>query len=113
MRGCERIVYVDHITGLGKRLFERVQSVGAEGIVSKRLGHSYRGGDWLKTKCHQTGRFIVTGFQELGEGRLEADHVAEEVGGIWCEPVRSGSALPEGVYGACSTSFDLANRRTA
>jgi ATP-dependent DNA ligase len=30
-----------------------VQQIGAEGVVSKRLGRSYRGGetrDWLKTK---------------------------------------------------------------
>jgi ATP-dependent DNA ligase len=53
-------------------------------IVSKRLGSRYRGGenrDWLKTKCLAAGRFIVTGFQELGPGRLEALHVAEETAG--------------------------------
>jgi bifunctional non-homologous end joining protein LigD len=76
-----RIVYLDHILGDGHRLFERVRAVGAEGIVSKRLGRSYRHGEWLKTKCHEAGWFIITGFQELGEGRLEALHVAEEIGG--------------------------------
>ena len=53
---CERLVYVDHIIGRGAHLFERVRDVGAEGIVSKRLGSLYRGRetrDWLKTKCHQ------------------------------------------------------------
>jgi len=62
-------------------LFEQVRAIGAEGIVSKRLGSRYRGGptrDWLKTKCHATGRFVITGFHELGSGRLEALHVAEE-----------------------------------
>lgn len=54
--GCERIVYVDHIMGEGDRLFEHVRAMGAEGIVSKRLGCSYRHGDWLKTKCYQVGR---------------------------------------------------------
>jgi bifunctional non-homologous end joining protein LigD len=78
---CERIVYLDHIMGDGDRLFEHVRAMGAEGIVSKRLGCSYRHGDWLKTKCYQVGRFFITGFQELGEGRLEAVHVAEEIGG--------------------------------
>ena len=34
--------------------------------------------DWLKCKVHEIGEFVVTGFQELGEGRLEALHVAEE-----------------------------------
>ena len=81
---CERIVYVDHIIGRGADLFERVRDIGAEGIVSKRLGSMYRGResrDWLKTKCHGFGEFVITGFQELGEGRLEAVYVAEEVDG--------------------------------
>ena len=57
---------------------------GAEGIVSKRLGSLYRGResrDWLKTKCHQTGDFVITGFEELGDGRLEAVYFAEEIAG--------------------------------
>jgi bifunctional non-homologous end joining protein LigD len=80
----ERIVYVDHVIGCGRQLFEAVQQIGAEGVVSKRLGRAYRGGetrDWLKTKCHKVGHFAITGFQELGEGRLEAVHVAEDIEG--------------------------------
>ena len=80
--GCERIVYVDHIVGRGAQLFERVRNAGGEGIISKRVGSVYHGResrDWLKTKCHQFGEFVITGFQELGEGRLEAEHVAEEI----------------------------------
>ena len=71
--------YVDHVTGRGTEFFEHVQAVGAEGIVSKRIGSHYRGGpsrDWLKTKCHAMGSLVITGFQELGPGRLEALHVA-------------------------------------
>jgi bifunctional non-homologous end joining protein LigD len=82
--GCDRIVYVDHIIGRGAELFERIQEIGAEGIVSKRIGTPYRGResrDWLKTKCHQLGEFVITGFEELGEGRLEAVYVAEEIAG--------------------------------
>jgi bifunctional non-homologous end joining protein LigD len=50
--GSERLIYVDHVIGRGAQLFERVREVGAEGIVSKRLGSLYRGResrDWLKT----------------------------------------------------------------
>lgn len=57
-----------------------MRQVGAEDIVSKRRGSIYRGGesrDWLKTKCHETGVFAITGFSELGEGRLEAVYVGE------------------------------------
>ena len=35
---CERIVYVDHVLGIGSELFEAVRQIGAEGIVSKRRG---------------------------------------------------------------------------
>ena len=81
---CERIVYVDHVLGLGRELFEAVRRIGAEGIVSKRRGSVYRGGesrDWLKAKVFETGAFIITGFSELAEGRLDAVYVGEERGG--------------------------------
>ena len=60
---CERIVYVDHVLGIGQELFEAVRQIGAEGIVSKRRGSLYRGGEsleWLKTKCFETGVFAIT-----------------------------------------------------
>src|SRR4051812_22128786 len=64
---------------------EAVRQVGAEGIVSKRRGSLYTGGqsrDWRKTKCHQRSVFAITGFSELREGRLEAIYVAEERDGV-------------------------------
>ena len=51
---CEWMVYVDHVRGIGRQLFEAVWQVGGEGIVSKRRGSIYRGGesrDRLKTNC--------------------------------------------------------------
>ena len=65
---------------IGRELFEAARQVGAEGIVSKRRGSIYRGGasrDWLKTKAFEIGRFVITGYAELGPGRLEAVYVAE------------------------------------
>jgi len=76
---CERIVNVDHVLGIGKELFEAVRQIGGEGIVSKRRGSQYRGGEsreWLKTKCSETGVFEITGFSELGDGKLDAVYVA-------------------------------------
>jgi bifunctional non-homologous end joining protein LigD len=104
--GGERIIYVDHVIGRGAQLFERVREVGAEGIVSKRLGSLYRGRespDWLKTKCHQVGEFVITGFEELGDGRLEAMHVAQEIAGKLVSAGQSGSALPARGCGASWT----------
>jgi ATP-dependent DNA ligase len=102
---CDRLVYVDHVIGRGAQLFDRVREVGAEGIVSKRLGSLYRGResrDWLKTKCHQV-EFVITGFEELGEGRLEAIHVAQEIAGKLVSAGPSGSALPARGCGASWT----------
>ena len=57
-----------------------MRQIGGEGIVSKRRRSLYRGGEsreWLKTKCSETGLFAITGFSELGDGRLDAVYVAE------------------------------------
>ena len=88
--GCERIVYVDHVRGIGRQLFEAVRQVGAEGIVSKRAGSFYRGGesrDWLKTKVFEIGEFFVTAFGEVDGGRVEALYIAE---------ARAGKLVPAG-----------------
>jgi ATP-dependent DNA ligase len=66
-----------------------VQEIGAEGIVSKRLGSEYRAGrspDWLKTKVCEIGEFVISGFVGRSSGRLDAVAVAQktEAGGRWC-----------------------------
>jgi bifunctional non-homologous end joining protein LigD len=46
----------------------RVCSVSAEGIVAKRRAGLYRAGpgrEWLKTKCSEVGKFVITGFRDL------------------------------------------------
>jgi bifunctional non-homologous end joining protein LigD len=48
-------------TGIGRELFEALRQLGAEGIVSKRRGSLYRGGesrDWLKVKVFELGRLV-------------------------------------------------------
>ena len=107
---CERIGYVEHIIGQGQQLFERVRDIGAEGIVSKRLGSLYRGResrDWVKTKCHEIGQFVITGFHEPGEGRLEGVHVAQQRDGRCVNPgqVRFGLA-GKGLWGALAALRD-------
>jgi hypothetical protein len=102
--GCERIVYVDHVLGIGKELFEALRQIGAEGIVSKRRSSLYRGGEsreWLKTKCSETGVFAITGFS--GYSKLDAVYVAEPRDGFYAPRDRSGSSLPRG-FGTCSMS---------
>jgi bifunctional non-homologous end joining protein LigD len=54
VQGCDPdINYVDHVCGDGAAVFERACSLGLEGIVSKRLGSTYRSGrslDWRKSE---------------------------------------------------------------
>jgi bifunctional non-homologous end joining protein LigD len=115
---CPRVVYLGHVIGKGDRLFESARQVGCEGIVSKKLGRSYKGGpsrDWLKTKVAETGIFVITGFKELAPLRLDALRVAEERAGelvdagevrfgfqgkaLWSvlDPLRAGAAGRDGV----------------
>jgi bifunctional non-homologous end joining protein LigD len=75
-----RLLYVDHVIGQGRALFDAVRQAGAEGIISKRRGRPYRASgrrDWVKTKVSETGRFVVTGFSELGPGLIDAVYIAE------------------------------------
>jgi bifunctional non-homologous end joining protein LigD len=47
------IVLNEHYEGDGETVFRHACRLGAEGIVSKRLGSSYRSGrcsDWIKVK---------------------------------------------------------------
>jgi bifunctional non-homologous end joining protein LigD len=57
-----------------------VREVGAEGIIAKRRAGLYRAGpsrEWLKTKCSEVGKFVITGFRDVTPGEIEAIIVAE------------------------------------
>jgi bifunctional non-homologous end joining protein LigD len=98
---CDRVVYVDHLLGIGNELFEAVRQIGAEGIVSKRRGSVYRGGEsreWLKTKCSETAVFAITGFSELGNGKLEAVYVAEARDGVLCPAGQVRFSVSKGLW---------------
>ena len=82
--GCERIMYVDHVIGRGAQLLSACGRSARRGPSRSGWGACTAGVSsryWLKTKCHQTGDFVITGFEELGEGRLEAVYVVEEIAG--------------------------------
>jgi hypothetical protein len=68
----------------------RIEDLGQSGFV-KIMPDPPR--DWPKTNCHTAGRFVVTRFQELGPGRPEALHVAEEAGGGLTPPDGYGCGL--------------------
>lgn len=58
------IRFSEHIAGNGPEFFAAAEAMGAEGIVSKRLGSAYRSGPsraWLKVKSFTEGEFVVIG----------------------------------------------------
>jgi ATP-dependent DNA ligase len=82
---CERIVYVDHLPGIGPQLFEAVRQVGAEGIVSKRRGSIYLGResrDWLTTKCTRSASSRSPGSANSARAGWRRSYVAEEQDGV-------------------------------
>jgi ATP-dependent DNA ligase len=86
---CERIVYIEHIIGQGRQLFERVRNIGAEGIASKQLGSPYRGResrDWVKRK---TGAFDPATFRDRYQEALR-ELIEAKIKGL---PVKAGPAI--------------------
>ncbi|MDB5202933.1 MAG: ligase [Ferruginibacter sp.] len=65
--GNEGFKYSDHFAD-GKALFDQMEKIGMEGIVSKDGGSSYseglRGRSWLKTPTEKRQEFIIGGWIE-------------------------------------------------
>lgn len=63
--GNEVLRFSEHVIGHGSRVFEEIARAGGEGIVSKRVGSSYRGvrnRDWLKVKAACRQEFVIGGY---------------------------------------------------
>jgi bifunctional non-homologous end joining protein LigD len=60
------ILLSEEFAGDGAAMFKIACENELEGIVSKRLDRPYQSGrskDWLKTKCVQSGEFVVIGYE--------------------------------------------------
>lgn len=73
--------YSEHVAATGEAVFERVVSMGLEGIVGKRADSPYVGGrnrSWVKVRIVRTADFVVHGFTEpdVGNG-FGALHLAQ------------------------------------
>jgi bifunctional non-homologous end joining protein LigD len=59
------VLYSEHLTGDGQKMFEHAAKLNWEGIISKRAEAPYRserGEAWIKVKTIQRERFPVVGF---------------------------------------------------
>src|SRR5215472_14758699 len=54
--------------------------------------------EWLKTKCSETGVFAITGFSELGDGKLDAVYLAEARDGVLCPAGQVRFFVGKGVW---------------
>lgn len=60
------IIYCDHISGMGKALYNRAVDLGMEGIIAKKASSTYEPGyrseDWLKIKPTKSSEAIICGY---------------------------------------------------
>lgn len=78
-----RLRYLDHVVGRGEQVFHAACHSGAEGIVSKRPGASYRArrdGTWQKVKCTARQELIIVGWTPPTNAR---DHLGALVLGVY------------------------------
>lgn len=64
-RANETVRYVDQVEGDGAAMLKAACITKLEGIISKRLDSTYRGGpshDWQKTKCEVSETLAVAGY---------------------------------------------------
>ncbi|MCW5681164.1 MAG: DNA ligase D [Xanthobacteraceae bacterium] len=60
------LVYSDHLTGGGARVYAHACDMKLEGIISKRADAPYRSGrtlQWLKVKCGMEQEFVIIGWR--------------------------------------------------
>jgi bifunctional non-homologous end joining protein LigD len=60
------VIYSEHWPEHGKRLFQKAEKLGLEGIMAKRAGSRYLSGtrskDWLKIKTAKRQEAVIVGF---------------------------------------------------
>jgi len=92
--------YVEHFTGEGEALYERIRALGLEGIMAKRAASAYHAGrsaDWLKIRADVVDDFIVVGFSapKGSRGGFGALHLADYVEGALTYAGRVGSGFSD------------------
>jgi bifunctional non-homologous end joining protein LigD len=76
------VLYSEHLTGDGQKMFEHAAKLNWEGIISKRADAPYRSDrseGWLKIKTVMKGKFPVIGFVKDPTG-VAALHLGKQEG---------------------------------
>jgi bifunctional non-homologous end joining protein LigD len=101
------VLYSEHLTGDGQKMFEHAAELNWEGIVSKNAGAPYRSGRneaWLKVKCVQKGKFPVIGFikDPTGVAPLYLGRRKARIWSTWARSERDGPARSQAKSGSTS-----------
>ncbi|WP_193742848.1 non-homologous end-joining DNA ligase [Sphingobium bisphenolivorans] len=78
------IQFSEHVIGNGTAMFEAVENMELEGIVSKQIGTRYRSGrvtSWVKTKTFVESEFVIVGTEQ-GVGPTTALLAREAADGL-------------------------------
>lgn len=70
----KNIVYSEHVSETGIKMFKLAQKNGGEGIIAKKITTSYhsdkRTKDWLKIKVEKQQEMVIGGFTDPNGGRV-------------------------------------------
>ncbi|WP_416448226.1 DNA ligase D [Leeuwenhoekiella sp. A2] len=71
----ERVIYCEHIEGMGSAFYKRAVDAGMEGVIAKKTDSTYSPGyrseKWLKIKAIETEETIICGYTDsVGGGSI-------------------------------------------
>jgi bifunctional non-homologous end joining protein LigD len=94
------VLYSEHLTGDGQKMFEHAVKLGWEGIISKRADAPYRSErteSWLKIKTVMKGKFPIIGFikDPTGSPRSTLASGKARSWSTWVRSGRGGIARPQ------------------
>lgn len=72
LEGLDRVLFCDHIVGMGPALYQKAVDAGMEGVIAKKADSvyvpGYRSEQWLKIKDSLTEEAIICGYTESASG---------------------------------------------
>ena len=74
-----KVVYCDHVEGMGSTFYDKAVAAGLEGIIAKKANSKYHPGtrtkDWLKIKPVESQEVLICGYTNSEKGNLFASLV--------------------------------------
>ncbi len=72
LEDLQRVIYCDHLEGMGSVFYNRAIEAGMEGIIAKKANSRYfpglRSEDWLKIKSTESAEVFICGYTDSEKG---------------------------------------------